>query len=142
MPQGRRVGGRGRISQHRCAAPQTQVNEEERTRYCWAVSDSEGELQGLWGQQQLFHTHTSNTGMARHLPLPLPDKPSIEGCAGPSQPTSAFCSRPAARLGARRKELASAQGPLPTALAPGQRGDAVCPGLGARGTAARPDCWQ
>lgn len=122
---GHHRAGRARVmegSLGRCAAPQSPGEQRRMEQYtAGAVSDSEGELQGLWGQQQLFHTSTM--GMARHLPLPF-DKPaiySIEGCR-PRSPATYFHVLLQASCKAGAQEGAGiSQGPLPTALAPGRR---------------------
>lgn len=91
---------------------------------CWALSDSEGELQGLWGQQQLFRTHTSTMGR--------PDTchgPCIEGCGPGPQPYFCILLQASCKAGGTQEGAGIIPGP--TSYTPGSRPEeesAVCPG--------------
>ena len=105
---------------------------ERRTNapYCWAVSDSEGELQGLWGQQQLFHTHVYHR-----------DGQTPATALGPTSPASRAAAQVSALLphstpgqlqgwghAGRSWDQPKAHFLHPWLQAGG--GDAVCPALG------------
>ena len=100
------------------------------TPYCWAVSDSEGELQGLWGQQQLFQTHVYHR-----------DGQTPATALGPTSPASRATARVPALLphstpgqlqgwghAGRSWDQPKAHFLHPWLQAGG--GDAVCPALG------------